>query len=88
MIRRLSQKDHDIVMEYLLPEKEFNLFIIGDIENFGYEQEFMDIWGDFQGNQVTGILLRYFDSFIAYSKDLNFDAEAFCQPRKNKFSLG
>ena len=67
MIRKLMQKDHEIVQALLQQEPAYNLFIIGDIEAYGYESEFQELWGDFtpDGN-LRAVLLRYYQSFIPY----------------------
>lgn len=77
MIRKLMQKDHEIVQTLLQQEPTYNLFIIGDIEAYGYESEFQELWGDFttDGN-LRAVLLRYHQSFIPYGKG-NFDVEGF-----------
>ncbi|WP_034765534.1 GNAT family N-acetyltransferase [Rossellomorea vietnamensis] len=77
MIRQLTEKDHDICQELIQKQPAENLFIIGDIEAFGYEQDFQKIWGDFddEGN-LRGILLKYRENFIPFSIG-DFDAEGF-----------
>ena len=37
MIRKLTQNDHEVVMELVGKKPAENLFIIGDIEAYGYE---------------------------------------------------
>lgn len=79
MIRKLGAQDHDRLMDYLADEAAVNLFIIGDIENFGYESDFQDVWADFDENDgYRAVLLRYYDSFILYSKG-SYDAEDFAR---------
>ena len=69
MIRKLTELDNEKVMELVLPQASINLFIIGDIEMYGYEADFQELWGDFDDNDnLRGILLRYYDSFIVYGK--------------------
>ncbi|MGG1630011.1 GNAT family N-acetyltransferase [Rossellomorea sp. NRS-1567] len=77
MIRQLTEQDHDICQQLIHQQPAENLFIIGDIEAFGYEQEFQKIWGDFdaEGN-LRGILLKYRENFIPFSMG-EFDAEGF-----------
>ncbi|NMH67245.1 GNAT family N-acetyltransferase [Bacillus sp. RO3] len=77
MIRQLTEQDHDICQKLVQQQPAENLFIIGDIEAFGYEQDFQKIWGDFdaEGN-LRGILLKYRENFIPFSMD-EFDAEGF-----------
>lgn len=79
MIRKLTLADNQQVMNLLLEEKEFNLFIIGDIENFGYGEEFQELWGEFdQENQLKAILLRYYGNYIPYAKE-EFDVLGFAK---------
>ncbi|KPU43160.1 acetyltransferase (GNAT) family protein [Oxobacter pfennigii] len=82
MIRKLSVQDNDKLMEYLKEEASMNLFIIGDIENFGYDKDFMDLWGDFDDNgNYRGVLLRYYNSVIIYAKG-DFDVFGFADIMK------
>lgn len=88
MIRLLNERDNEIVINYLLYEKEINLFILGDIKNYGFSTDFQKVWGEFDdlGN-LKGVLLKYYDSFIFYSKD-NFDIEGFSDIiKKNKCKI-
>lgn len=70
MIRKLTKKDHEQVFSFLKEEAALNLFIIGDIEAFGYETDFQELWGAFEENgTLKSILLRFHNTFIPYSKD-------------------
>ena len=70
MMRKLTKKDHEQVFAYLKEEATLNLFIIGDIEAFGYDTDFQELWGVFKENgTLKSILLRFHDSFIPYSKE-------------------
>ncbi len=77
MIRQLTEQDHDCCQTLIQKRPAENLFIIGDIEAFGYEQDFQKIWGDFddKGN-LRGILLKYRENFIPFSLG-EFDAKGF-----------
>ncbi|XXM71930.1 GNAT family N-acetyltransferase [Lysinibacillus sphaericus] len=77
MIRVLTQEDDGQCQRLIQQEPAENLFIIGDIEAFGYEQDFQKIWGDFdEDGNLRGILLKYRENFIPYSPG-EFDAEGF-----------
>jgi len=55
-------------MGLLAPESTVNLFIIGDVENNGFGQEFQQLWGDFEATgRLRAVLLRYYGSFIPYA---------------------
>jgi predicted GNAT family acetyltransferase len=77
LIRKLTERDHEKVLAFLVDEAAFNLFIIGDIENFGYDSDFQEIWAEFNEiGSIRAVLLRYYDSYIPYAKG-EFDASAF-----------
>ncbi|MEH6891934.1 GNAT family N-acetyltransferase [Bacillus sp. JJ864] len=77
MIRKLTKHDHEQVITFLKNEAAFNLFLIGDIEAFGYDQDFQELWGQFTiENELHAVLLRFHDSFIAYAQN-SFQPEVF-----------
>ncbi|WP_328585888.1 hypothetical protein [Rossellomorea aquimaris] len=77
MVRVLTQENDRQCQQLIQKEPAENLFIIGDIEAFGYEQDFQKIWGDFdEDGNLRGILLKYRENFIPYSPG-EFDAEGF-----------
>ena len=78
MIRKLAEKDRKTVMEYLSEEPAVNLFLLGDIELFGFDRDFQEVWGSFdERGAMDGVLLRYRDNFIPYFKDENLDDSEF-----------
>ncbi|MBU8917185.1 GNAT family N-acetyltransferase [Bacillus sp. FJAT-29953] len=77
MIRKLTEQDHQQVLTFLSEEPSINLFIIGDIEAFGYSSEFQELWGEFDEKySIKAVLLRYHQSFIPYAKG-EFDTSGF-----------
>ncbi|MCL2610959.1 MAG: GNAT family N-acetyltransferase [Defluviitaleaceae bacterium] len=82
MIRKLTEKDHEKVISLVEPKASINLFIIGDIEMYGYDKDFQELWGDFNDDHLRGILLRYYDSFIVYGLE-GYDAKGFAEIIEN-----
>ncbi|GMB08006.1 GNAT family N-acetyltransferase [Thermolongibacillus altinsuensis] len=79
MIRKLTAADHDQVFSFLKKEAAINLFIIGDIEAFGYDQDFQELWGEFDENgMLKAVLLRFYDSYIPYAPS-TFDVNGFAE---------
>ncbi|MFC7320228.1 GNAT family N-acetyltransferase [Halobacillus campisalis] len=77
MIRRLTEQDDSSCQILLSKKPAENLFIIGDIENFGYEQDFQKLWGDFtEDGRLKAILLKYHNNYIAFAEE-EFDAQGF-----------
>lgn len=78
MIRKLREQDRTMVMDYLSEEPSINLFIIGDIEAYGFEEDFQEVWGQFNGDdQLEGVLLRFNENHIPYFKNDDFDISGF-----------
>ncbi|WP_108670391.1 GNAT family N-acetyltransferase [Peribacillus acanthi] len=79
MMRKLRNNDHNMIIEYLKEEPSLNLFIIGDIEALGYDNENQDLWGEFnEKDELIAVLLRYYNSYIPYAKG-DFNALAFAE---------
>ncbi len=47
MIRKLNESDRQLILGYLSDEPAINLFMIGDIESFGFAEDFQEVWADF-----------------------------------------
>jgi len=77
MIRKLEEKDRALVLDFLSEEPSINLFAIGDIEVFGFEEDFQDVWGQFKDTNLKGVLLRYNQNFIPYWKKREFNPAEF-----------
>lgn len=77
MIRKLTEEDNNNLMNLIMEEPEYNLYIIGDVENFGYSQDFLELFGEFdEYGVISAVLVRYFSIFNLYSKD-KFDLDGF-----------
>ncbi len=80
MIYKLTEHDRGKTLEFLSSEPAINLFIIGDIEQDGFNKDFQEIWGDFdENNNLIGVLLRYNTSYIPYYKNTSFDPLPFIE---------
>lgn len=91
MIRKLSQKDQTEVLEYLYKESAFNIFIIGDIEAFGFDKEWQTLYGEFDSsNEYISVLLFYRENCVYYShKDVfNVDYLPIMKERPFEFMSG
>lgn len=83
MIRKLTEIDHEQVLSFLSEEPSINLFIIGDLEVFGYDTEFQEIWGEYDDEgEIIAVLLRFYQSFIPYAKG-HFDVNGFVSIMKS-----
>ncbi len=74
-MRRLGDSERSRVMAYLKTEPEYNLFIIGDIENHGVSTDFQDVLIYEKNDQIDSVLLRYHQSYLVYSQSEVFEIE-------------
>lgn len=76
MLRKLVEMDRDQVMAFVKDKPAENLFIIGDIEAYGFEEDFQEAWGDFEEHEkLRAVLLRYRENYIVYAPG-SFDARS------------
>lgn len=69
MVRKLDYEDNDKIFKLINEEPEFNIYIIDDIIKFGYNQDFLDFYGEFSDkNDLIAIMVRYFSIFNVYAK--------------------
>lgn len=79
MFRICDHKDTDILMEYLLKEQILNTFIIADIEIYGYDKEFQQVYMNLnKSGACTDVVLRFHNNLILSgakeTMDFNFVA--------------
>jgi len=66
MIKEIKNSDTRKLLPFLYREKEINLFAIGDIENSVFDNKNVKLFVVEEDEDVKGVLLKYFDSFVAY----------------------
>lgn len=68
MIRQLTEKDRALTMDFVSEKPAENLFIIGDIEGYGFHSNIQTLWGDFnETGNLRAVLLKYDKNFILYA---------------------
>lgn len=65
------------VLSYAHREPEFNLFLIGDLENYGMDSENVAVYtsDDWNEGLFPYIILNYRNNIVFYSHTVNFDAK-------------
>ena len=88
VITKLTDAHKGELLTLVEKEKELNLFIIGDIENYGFDKEFIEVWGEFDENgHMKAVLLSFYKNFIIYSRE-DFDVLGFVEiMKKNDFKM-
>jgi uncharacterized protein len=78
-LHRLDETDRRRLLEYATQEPEYNLFLIGDVENFGFDADFIDVMAYEPNGVIDSILLRYHRSYIPYSHNAGFALDPLLQ---------
>lgn len=75
-MKQLMESDRQEILAYVAQEPEINIFIIGDIENFGVNSPEVGIFVNEINGQWDSLVLRYISDYVVYSPDSSFDAGA------------
>lgn len=88
MIVLLREKDRDEVLKFLYQEASFNIFLIGDIEAFGFNKPFQRVYADKDefGNYLS-VFLRYRENAVFYSNESSFNQAYLEIFRRDPFSF-
>ena len=78
MIKKLGAEFANKILDYVIDEKEYNLYIISNMENQGFEKEYITYYGDVdnKGN-IKGIMVKFFNIYTIYTKSKSWDKEGF-----------
>ncbi len=76
MFKKLTSKDETQVLDYLYQDPSINIFAIGDIENFGFDVDFQEVYAKLNpDHSYQSVLLRYRKNILYYSHTLSFDPD-------------
>lgn len=73
-MRILREKDREEILRYVRKEPEMNLFLIGDIENFGVESETVNFYLHEEKDRWDFLILRFHQFYILYSQYEDYNA--------------
>ncbi|MBN2381952.1 GNAT family N-acetyltransferase [bacterium] len=74
MFRKMNESDREAALGFLIEDLAYNVFCFGDIENFGFEAPFLDVWGDYSDQDtLRSILLRYYTHYLIAAPGNDFD---------------
>lgn len=77
MIRKANTQDLASVLPILQEDSSRALFILGDIEAYGLETEFQELWVDADEQGIHAVILRYYENLVWYLVDQLIDVEGF-----------
>ena len=74
-MKKLTASHYNDAMAYALLEPEFNLFLIGDLENYGLESENVSVYtaDTWTGGTLPYFILDYRSNFLFYSHTTDYN---------------
>ena len=74
-MRILHEKDREELLGYVKREPEMNLFLIGDLENYGIESETVNVYLHEERDRWDFVILRFYQYFLLYSQYEDYNVE-------------
>jgi predicted GNAT family acetyltransferase len=71
VIRKLDESDRDSAVRLLMDDTVFNLYMLSNIEQLGFDSEYCEFWGDFatrSPDSLRGLLNRYMGGWSIYGQ--------------------
>lgn len=75
-MKKLTENDRARILDYVSFEPEFNIFFIGDIENFGVDSEDVAIYTHEINGHWDALILIFQKNCVVYSRNPAYDADA------------
>lgn len=72
---KATSLDRERIMSLVKSAPETNLFLIGDIEFYGFDNDFQTVYIN-EGPIVETVVLRYLSNLVIYSSTNQFDADS------------
>lgn len=85
MIRRAAKQDEDRIRGLLEQDEALNCPMIAQIERYGFDRDFQDVWLHEENNQLKSIIMRHFNQM--YLHDVS-ECEAYDELASFSFFLG
>lgn len=74
-MRTLQEEDREEILRYVGKEPEMNLFLIGDLENYGVESKMVNFYLHEEKERWDFLILRFHQFYILYSQYEDYNAE-------------
>jgi Predicted acetyltransferase len=74
-MRILQEQDREAILCYVSKEPEMNLFLIGDLENYGVKSQNVNFYLHEERDRWDFLILRFYQFYILYSQYKDYNAE-------------
>lgn len=78
MVRKCTRKDEERLTVFLQKEAVYHTFLLADIANYGFDQEFQTVYMDETDGEIQNVYLKFYGNLIAAGEAQSVD-EAFLE---------
>lgn len=75
MIKKCEKKDENLVFSYIGADYPLCLYLYLDLDKYGTDSETIDVFIQYEGEQIRSVMLKYYSCLHVYSKDTSFNAD-------------
>ncbi|MGN0375527.1 MAG: hypothetical protein ACI4EN_08515 [Butyrivibrio sp.] len=75
-MKKAGEKDKERILQYLRKNLQDCVYLYIDIFNYGTCTDNMTVWFQEEEDEISLVVMKYYDSFQIYSYEDNFDVEA------------
>ncbi len=79
MIRKCSEEDRQIIMDYIGTEYSRCLYLYLDLQKYGFDSDTAEVFVQQSDGIVRAVLLCYYSCLHVYSRDDSFCADELCK---------
>lgn len=72
-MRRLTENDREAMLTLLNENPTVNLFMVGDLEQFGFNTSFVSFYGQYHGDHLATIIMTFRTGIHIYGHQLTSD---------------
>lgn len=77
-ITAACKKDLDVLLTYLEKEPVVNTFFLADIEAYGFESPFQNVWIQWENSRPSAVYLRFYQNLMVYSSENQISTDFIC----------
>lgn len=75
-MREATEEDKKQILQFLQMDLKNCIYLYIDIMNYGVCSENMKVWIDMEGEEMSLVVMKYYDSFQIYSRQSELDSTA------------
>lgn len=75
MVKRCTGEDESRLLDFLQNDAVYHTFLLADIGNYGFDQEFQTVYAGLEEDRITHVYLKFYGNLIVAGEAGNIDGE-------------